>query len=93
MDEPTSYLDIKYKLEFLSVLQELQKKKGLTVILSLHELELAARVSDRILCVDGAFVEQAERRRRFSGRDIFRSCFRSLRGALRKKARKWSWRQ
>ncbi|MFR6589337.1 MAG: hypothetical protein ACLURV_03145 [Gallintestinimicrobium sp.] len=46
------------KLEFLSVLQELQKKKGLTVILSLHELELAARVSDRILCVDGAFVEQ-----------------------------------
>ena len=58
MDEPTSYLDIKYKLEFLSVLQELQKKKGLTVILSLHELELAARVSDRILCVDGAFVEQ-----------------------------------
>ena len=58
LDEPTSYLDIKYKLEFLSVLQELQKKKGLTVILSLHELELAARVSDRILCVDGAFVEQ-----------------------------------
>ena len=40
------------------MLQELQKKKGLTVILSLHELELAARVSDRILCVDGAFVEQ-----------------------------------
>lgn len=58
LDEPTSYLDIKYKLEFLSVLQELQKKKKLTVIMSLHELELAARVSDRILCVDGAFVEQ-----------------------------------
>ena len=58
LDEPTSYLDVKYKLEFLSVLQELQKKKKLTVIMSLHELELAARVSDRILCVDGAFVEQ-----------------------------------
>lgn len=28
LDEPTSYLDVKYKLEFLSVLQELQKKKG-----------------------------------------------------------------
>ena len=40
------------------MLQEIQKKKGLTVILSLHELDLAARVSDRILCVDGAFVEQ-----------------------------------
>ena len=93
LDEPTSYLDIKYKLEFLSVLQELQKKKGLTVILSLHELELAARVSDRILCVDGAFVEQVG-----TPEEVFRpghlsKLFQITQGALRKKARKWSWRQ
>ena len=41
LDEPTSFLDVKYKLEFLSVLQELRLKRGLTVIMSLHELELA----------------------------------------------------
>lgn len=58
LDEPTSYLDVKYKLEFLSVLQELRNKKGLTVIMSLHELELAERISDRILCVKGAYVER-----------------------------------
>lgn len=58
LDEPTSYLDVKYKLEFLSVLQELRKKKGLTVIMSLHELELAERISDRILCVKGGYVEK-----------------------------------
>lgn len=58
MDEPTSYLDVKYKLEFLSVLQELRNKKGLTVIMSIHELELAERVSDRILCVKGEYVER-----------------------------------
>lgn len=58
LDEPTSYLDVKYKLEFLSVLQELRNKKGLTVIMSLHELELAERVSDRILCIKGEYVEQ-----------------------------------
>lgn len=58
LDEPTSYLDVKYKLEFLSVLQELRRKKGLTVIMSLHELELAKRVSDRILCVKGEYVER-----------------------------------
>lgn len=58
LDEPTSYLDVKYKLEFLSVLQELRNKKGLTVIMSLHELELAERVSDRILCVKGEYVER-----------------------------------
>lgn len=58
LDEPTSFLDVKYKLEFLSVLQELRSKKGLTVIMSLHELELAERVSDRILCVRGEYVER-----------------------------------
>ena len=36
LDEPTSYLDVKYKLEFLSVLQEMRKKRRLTVIMSLH---------------------------------------------------------
>ena len=58
LDEPTSYLDIRYKLEFLSVLQELRKKKGLTVIMSLHELELAKIVSDKILCLKGEYVER-----------------------------------
>lgn len=58
LDEPTSFLDVKYKLEFLSVLQELRARKGLTVIMSIHELELAERVSDRILCVNGAYVER-----------------------------------
>ncbi len=58
LDEPTSYLDIRYKLEFLSVLQEMQRKKGLTVIMSLHELELAQRISDRILCLNGRYVDR-----------------------------------
>ncbi len=58
LDEPTSYLDVKYKLEFLSVLQEMKKKKGLTVIMSLHELELAERISDKILCLKGEYVER-----------------------------------
>ena len=53
LDEPTSYLDIKYKLEFLSVLQELREKKKLTVIMSLHEIDLAQKISDKIICVKG----------------------------------------
>ena len=55
LDEPTSYLDIKYKLEFLSILQE---KTGLTVIMSLHELELAKLISDKILCLKEEYVER-----------------------------------
>ena len=46
LDEPTSYLDIRYKLEFMSVLQELARRKKVAVILSIHELDLAERVSD-----------------------------------------------
>ncbi len=58
LDEPTSYLDIRYKLEFLFILQEMREKKGLTVIMSLHELELAKIVSDRLLCLKGEYVER-----------------------------------
>lgn len=58
LDEPTSYLDVKYKLEFMSVLLELRDKKQLTVIMSLHELELARLVSDKILCLKGETVER-----------------------------------
>lgn len=58
LDEPTSFLDVRYKLEFLSLLQEMTREKGLTVILSLHELELAGRISDKILCVDGQYADR-----------------------------------
>ena len=58
LDEPTSYLDIKHKLEFLSVLQKLRRERDLTVIMSLHELDLAAKISDKILCVNGRYVER-----------------------------------
>lgn len=56
LDEPVSYLDIKYKLEFLSLLLEMREKRGLTVIMSLHELDLARMVSDKVLCLKGEYV-------------------------------------
>ncbi len=48
LDEPTSFLDIRYKLEFLSIIQEMARNDRLTVILSLHELDLAERISDKV---------------------------------------------
>ena len=53
LDEPTSFLDIRYKLELLSILRDMAKNKGITVILSLHEIDLAMKLSDRIICVKG----------------------------------------
>lgn len=51
LDEPTSHLDVKYKLEFLSLLREMARKKDLSVLMSLHELDLAERISDRVVCI------------------------------------------
>ncbi len=56
LDEPTSFLDIRHKLELLSVLRQMAKEKGITVIMSLHEIDLAQKVSDRIVCVKGDII-------------------------------------
>lgn len=53
LDEPTSFLDIRHKLELLAILRNMAKKKGITVIMSLHEIDLAEKVSDMIVCVKG----------------------------------------
>ena len=53
LDEPTSYLDVRYKLELLKILGDMAKKRGITVVLSLHEIDLAMKISDRIICVSG----------------------------------------
>ncbi len=53
LDEPTSYLDMRYKLEILNSIRELVREKNIAVIMSLHELDLAMKVSDVIVCVEG----------------------------------------
>lgn len=58
LDEPTSFLDIRYKLEFLSIIQDMSHAKGLSVIMSLHELDLAGRISDKIACVKGDRIDR-----------------------------------
>ncbi len=50
MDEPTSFLDINFKLEFMKMIKKLSEK-GVTVIMSLHELGLAREISDKAVCL------------------------------------------
>jgi iron complex transport system ATP-binding protein len=51
LDEPTSFLDIRYAVEILDILRRMAVERGVTVILSLHELSYAKRVSDLVMCV------------------------------------------
>ncbi|NJK60988.1 MAG: ABC transporter ATP-binding protein [Oscillatoriales cyanobacterium SM2_1_8] len=47
LDEPTTYLDVNHQLELLDLLKRWQRE-GLTVVTVLHDLNLAARYSDRV---------------------------------------------
>ena len=53
LDEPTAYLDIRHKIELLDILRQMAKEKKITVIMSLHEIDLATKISDYLLCVKG----------------------------------------
>ena len=61
LDEPTSFLDVRYKVEFLTTLRALARSRQIAVVVSLHELDCAARVSDTVLCVRGGAVDRVGR--------------------------------
>jgi len=56
LDEPTSYLDIHYKLELLSILRNMAKERNIAVIMSMHELDMAQKISDFVMCVKGEYI-------------------------------------
>ena len=58
LDEPTSFLDIRHKLELLTILKNLVHEKNVAVLMSLHELDLAQKLSDYIVCVKGNTIER-----------------------------------
>ena len=56
LDEPTSFLDIRHKIELLGILSDMAKNSGISVVMSLHEIDLAQRISDKIVCVKGEHI-------------------------------------
>lgn len=59
LDEPTSHLDIKHKIEVVRILGRLAAERGLTVILALHDVDLAVKGCQVVLLVkDGAVAAQ-----------------------------------
>ena len=51
LDEPTSYLDVGGKLDFVATLKKLARERGIGVVAALHELELVRTVADEVVCV------------------------------------------
>ena len=51
LDEPTTYLDLCHQLEILSLLSKLNKENKTTIIMVLHDINLAARYSDYLVAM------------------------------------------
>lgn len=49
LDEPTTFLDISHQLEVMELVEELNTKFGVTVVMVLHDINQAARYSDRLV--------------------------------------------
>ncbi|MFE6861230.1 ABC transporter ATP-binding protein [Nocardia sp. NPDC057668] len=61
LDEPTTYLDLAHSLEVLDLVDRLRDEFGRTVVMVLHDLNLAIRYSDRLVVMrDGRIIAQGE---------------------------------
>ena len=57
LDEPTSNLDVCYQIEIMNLLKELVERLGLTVICAIHDLNLAARYSDKMILINNGRIK------------------------------------
>ncbi|BBI59872.1 iron-dicitrate ABC transporter ATP-binding protein [Vreelandella sulfidaeris] len=51
LDEPTTFLDINHQIEVLDLLTDLNRERGTTIVMVLHELNLAARYADQLVAM------------------------------------------
>jgi iron-chelate-transporting ATPase len=56
LDEPTTYLDLRYQVELLDLMRDLADERGIAVGVVLHDLDQAAAVADRVVLLDGGTV-------------------------------------
>lgn len=53
LDEPTTYLDIRYQLQILKLIQKLNRDFGITVVMVLHDINQSLYYSDEIIAMKG----------------------------------------
>jgi iron complex transport system ATP-binding protein len=59
LDEPTTYLDVAHQVEVLDLLTDLSVERGTTIVMVLHDLNLAARYSDELVAIRDGRVHAA----------------------------------
>jgi iron complex transport system ATP-binding protein len=56
LDEPTSNLDIRHQLEVMDIIKNIVREKQISAIMAIHDLNLAARYTDRIIMMNGGTI-------------------------------------
>ena len=56
LDEPTTYLDVRYQVEILRLVEKLNKEEGMTIVMVLHDINQALAYSDEIVGLQGGRV-------------------------------------
>ena len=51
LDEPTTFLDVNHQVDVLDLLTDLNQQRGTTIVMVLHELNLAARYADQLVAM------------------------------------------
>lgn len=59
LDEPTTYLDVSHQVDVLDLLTDLNRDRGTTIVMVLHDLNLAARYADHLIAVRGGRLHAA----------------------------------
>ncbi|KKI16902.1 MULTISPECIES: ABC transporter ATP-binding protein [unclassified Leucobacter] len=59
LDEPTTFLDVAHQIEVLDLLTDLNRRRGTTIVMVLHDLGLAARYSDLLVAMSDGGVHAA----------------------------------
>jgi iron complex transport system ATP-binding protein len=61
LDEPTTFLDVTHQIEVLDLLTDLNRQRGTTIVMVLHDLNMAARYADQLVAVRGGSIHAAGR--------------------------------
>ena len=57
LDEPTTYLDVRYQLQILKLIQKLNREYGITIVMVLHDINQSLYYSDEIVAMkDGRMI-------------------------------------
>ena len=76
LDEPTTYLDLCHQLEVLELLKKLNAEQGTTIVMVLHDLNLASRYSDMLLAMKKGEIYSFGTPEEVFTEDMLRECFR-----------------